>query len=97
MTVKLTRLFAVVLLSTLLSCGGNTQPEHTMDTTSPAGGPGLNVDPATLATQIDPICNMSMANAKIADTAHYNGGVYAFCSKGCKEEFKKDPAKYAVK
>lgn len=57
----------------------------------------MNIDPATLATQMDPICNMSMANTKITDTAQYNGGVYAFCSSSCKEQFKKDPAKYAVK
>jgi YHS domain-containing protein len=39
---------------------------------------------------------MDMANLKIADTAHYNGGIYAFCSKGCKESFLKDPAKYSA-
>lgn len=94
MTIKLSQLFAVVLLLTLASCGGNTTPEHTMDTTSPTGKPGINIDPTALATSIDPICKMDMAHSKITDTAHYNGGIYAFCSSSCKDEFKKEPAKY---
>lgn len=90
----MTRLFTAVLLLTLASCAGTAEQESPMDTTSPTGGPGINISPDLLATTIDPICNMDLAQSKITDTAHYNGGIYAFCSKGCKEEFQKDPAKY---
>ncbi len=94
MTIKIKHLFAVVLFSTLASCAGTTEPTHHMDTTSPTGKAGVNISPSELATTIDLICNMDMANMKIADTAHYNGGIYAFCSSSCKDEFKKEPTKY---
>jgi YHS domain-containing protein len=38
-------------------------------------------------------CGMSVS-AGIADTAHYKGKVYGFCSKECKDEFLKTPEKY---
>ncbi len=41
----------------------------------------------------DPICQMPVG-AGVADTAHYDGKVFGFCSSGCKDEFKKDPAKH---
>jgi YHS domain-containing protein len=34
------------------------------------------------------------ASAGIADTAHYKGKVYGFCSKECKDEFEKAPLQY---
>ncbi len=41
----------------------------------------------------DFVCGMPI-RAGIADTAHCNGKVYGFCSTGCKDEFKKNPASY---
>jgi putative intracellular protease/amidase/YHS domain-containing protein len=41
----------------------------------------------------DPVCGM-LVQKGVADTAHYSGKVYGFCSAGCKEEFKKNPASY---
>ncbi len=41
----------------------------------------------------DFVCGMPV-RAGIADTVHYNGKVYGFCSTGCKDEFKKNPASY---
>ena len=38
----------------------------------------------------DLICGMPVA-AGVADTAHYKGKVYGFCSAECKNEFLKDP------
>jgi YHS domain-containing protein len=46
----------------------------------------------------DPSCGMPLS-AGIEDTLHYNGKVYGFCSKECKDIFLKDPktlAKNAV-
>ena len=34
--------------------------------------------------------------AGVGDTAHYNGKVYGFCSKGCKDKFVKSPADYVA-
>ena len=44
----------------------------------------------------DPICGMKADDAK-SDTVHYKGTVYAFCSKGCKEEFVKNPESHLPK
>ncbi len=40
---------------------------------------------------------MPLKAGGVADTAHYNGKLYGFCSKECKEEFKKNPAAYLAK
>ena len=42
----------------------------------------------------DPICGMITAQF-LKDTAVYKGKTYGFCNKLCKEEFKKNPKKYA--
>ncbi len=42
----------------------------------------------------DPVCGMSVDDAKV-DTVHYkNGQIYGFCSKHCKESFAANPEKY---
>lgn len=41
----------------------------------------------------DFFCGMPL-NTGVTDTVHYNGKVYGFCSKGCKDGFMKDPASY---
>lgn len=42
--------------------------------------------------QKDPACGMPVS-AGISDTAVYKGKVLGFCSKECKEHFKKEPEK----
>jgi len=42
----------------------------------------------------DLYCGMPLKGNSIGDTAHYKGKVYGFCSKACKDEFKKDPLAY---
>jgi len=41
----------------------------------------------------DLVCGMTLT-AGIGDTAHYNGKVYGFCSKECKDKFLEKPAQY---
>ncbi|WP_437918849.1 DJ-1/PfpI family protein [Sphingobacterium sp. LRF_L2] len=48
----------------------------------------------TLATTYDDlVCGMSVS-AELADTLHYHGKTYGFCSSFCKEKFKNDPEEY---
>ena len=42
----------------------------------------------------DPNCGMPVT-AGIADTVHYNGKVYGFCSEECKDAFLKNPVALA--
>jgi YHS domain-containing protein len=45
----------------------------------------------------DLTCGMPLKAGGVADTAHYNGKLYGFCSKECKDEFEKNPAAYLAK
>lgn len=42
---------------------------------------------------LDPICQMKTADY-LKDTAMYKNKIYGFCSVSCKDQFKKNPAKY---
>ncbi|WP_020595862.1 DJ-1/PfpI family protein [Spirosoma panaciterrae] len=46
-----------------------------------------------LTSSIDPVCQMSV-DGLVADTARYMGKTYGFCSKLCKERFRKEPTAY---
>lgn len=48
------------------------------------------------ANAIDPICEMKTED-DMKDTLVYKGKTYGFCSSYCKDEFKKNPAKYVQK
>ena len=41
----------------------------------------------------DLVCGMPLT-AGVGDTAHYQGKVYGFCSKGCKDKFAQNPPAY---
>lgn len=56
----------------------------------------ITIDTSLLTTKIDVVCNMSVKK-RIVDTMSYKGKLYAFCGKGCKEEFAKDPILYLNK
>ena len=43
----------------------------------------------------DPVCGMSVDTAGAVEKVERAGKTYYFCSRGCKESFDKDPAKYA--
>ena len=48
------------------------------------------------ASKKDLACGMPLS-AGVADTAHYEGKIYGFCSAECKDSFMKEPQKYLVK
>jgi Cu(I)/Ag(I) efflux system membrane fusion protein len=52
---------------------------------------------AAAAGQVDPICGMEVEAAKNTPQSVFQGTTYYFCSGSCKEEFDKNPAKYAGK
>jgi YHS domain-containing protein len=47
-------------------------------------------DIALVNNKKDPSCGMPVS-AGISDTAHYKDKVLGFCSKECKDSFKKNP------
>ena len=47
----------------------------------------------TFTNSVDFMCQMPLSYG-VSDSAHYNGGVYGFCSKFCKEDFMRNPEKF---
>ena len=45
----------------------------------------------------DPICGMEVKEDEAAAKSSYKGKTYYFCVVACKEQFDKDPEKYAEK
>ncbi len=43
---------------------------------------------------IDPVCKMTVEEAKAVATSDYKGKKYYFCAVGCKRAFDQDPEKY---
>ncbi len=44
---------------------------------------------------VDPVCKMEISEEEAGAKAEYEGRTYLFCSPACREEFEKDPEKYA--
>lgn len=89
----------VIGVSFLIACSNKQQPETL---TAPALEEAQQKDSVSkdstihLAMNTDPVCGMPV-DQEYADTAVYNGKVYAFCSTGCKEEFLMEPETYIKK
>ncbi len=43
---------------------------------------------------IDPVCKMTVGEAKAVATSEYKGKTYYFCAVGCKRTFDQSPEKY---
>jgi Cu+-exporting ATPase len=51
----------------------------------------------TKSASIDPVCGMKVDPARAAGSHEHEGQTYFFCSRGCLEKFKADPARYLRK
>jgi YHS domain-containing protein len=85
-------LFVVTAAFAAASCN-NQKP---VETKTGSTDSSLNIAKAKYTinmvdNKIDLSCGMPLT-AGIEDTCHYNGRVYGFCSKECKDEFLKNPA-----
>jgi putative ABC transport system ATP-binding protein len=45
---------------------------------------------------VDPVCGMSVDRASAPAHAAYEGQVYYFCARGCRDEFLEAPEQYLV-
>lgn len=50
-----------------------------------------------MATQVDPVCGMTVDEQKAAGQSEYKGKTYYFCAQTCQRKFEEDPEKYAGK
>ncbi|KQT15479.1 ATPase P [Chryseobacterium sp. Leaf404] len=88
------KLLLTALLSvSLLACAQETpNVRHKKKNTSAK----TTVQKPKFVNAIDPICDMK-TDSDMKDTVVYKGKTYGFCSSYCKDEFKKNPEKYAQK
>ncbi len=89
-------IIAGILAITVVSCKKENIEVKKVDHSkmmNAAQGEKLNVK---VVNAEDPICGMKTAEF-LKDTANYKGKTYGFCNSMCKDEFKKDPEKYAIK
>ncbi len=56
---------------------------------------GQGDDMSEKTDAIDPVCGMTVDSATAEYRSFHDGKAYYFCSRGCKENFDKDPAKFA--
>lgn len=87
------KIIVTALLSvSLMACAQETpKVKHKTKTITKS-----NTKTVKFANAVDPICNMP-TEADMKDTAVYKNKTYGFCSAYCKDEFKKNPEKYAKK
>ena len=50
--------------------------------------------PASGVTHIDPVCGMTVDEAKAAATSSYKGKKYYFCNPRCRDRFDADPERF---
>lgn len=96
-------LFLIIAVLLLTACNNAPKPAHSAAwaDSMPAidsMNKGLRKDFSRLAfaNKKDLVCHMPLT-AGIGDTATYNGKLYGFCSKECKDAFEKDAAGYVAK
>ena len=51
-------------------------------------------DQPTQGSELDPVCGMTVQPATAAVSHQHEGKTYYFCSQGCLEKFRADPARY---
>lgn len=93
--------FSLIFCSSLLflACNSNTNKE----TTEAASGNQVEMKAGEAGpaekpnAKIDPVCNMTESDMAYTDFSLNGSDTIWFCSPHCKEQFDKDPAKYAKK
>jgi YHS domain-containing protein len=91
----------LMFLLTLAACNQKPQAETTEAGSKGADTLTVKTEPVKVTYTVamvdnkkDPNCGMPVT-AGIADTVHYNGKVYGFCSDECKQAFLKNPGELA--
>jgi YHS domain-containing protein len=85
---------AILCAQVLLSCAENKQqniPAAVMQKADTIATPSFKE--VVFDSKKDLVCGMPVS-AGVSDTAHYEGKVYGFCAKECKDEFVKSPKTY---
>ncbi|MDP4286157.1 MAG: YHS domain-containing protein [Bacteroidota bacterium] len=96
--------FVIIIAFLVASCTSSSDKDNNQKAENPAtaaSAPHANDSSAIYTAKMvnndkDLVCGMPVS-AGIGDTAHYQGKVYGFCSKECKDDFIKNPIAYLPK
>jgi YHS domain-containing protein len=87
-------LFTLFAVATLLNFSCSRQNKAQENTQSNAEKK-ITISLSQLATNTDLSCGMKFTSAsEVGDTMTYNGKLYGFCSKECRDNFAADPQKF---
>lgn len=88
---------AFLIANVFAACSGNVKKEAPAVATENKDSMAVKQEALYKDVKFDSpkdlACGMPVT-AGVADTAHYKGKVYGFCSKECKDEFLKSPEQY---
>ena len=87
------KIFSIVFIALIVgSCANYEQPKqiNKKDSGAMQSEVPQSIDVRFVDNTKDPSCGMPVT-AGISDTTRYNGKVYGFCSKECKDNFLKNP------
>jgi YHS domain-containing protein len=91
-------LFYAAFAAITFSFGCSQQTKTTDNTPTSTEQKKINVSVSQLATTTDLSCGMKFtSDGQIGDTMTYNGKLYGFCSKECRDNFASDPQKFINK
>ena len=91
---KITLVFIVIAVIT--GCKNKKAPETAKPSIDSMVISKKNFTSIHFDNKKDPVCGMPL-KAGIGDSTFYKGKLIAFCNKGCKDEFLKNPSGYEVK
>jgi YHS domain-containing protein len=78
--------------SFIASCNNQVQADKEESPAIAANVDTVRFTAAMVDNKKDPSCGMPIS-AGVEDTVHYNNKILGFCSKECKDDFLKNPAK----
>jgi len=83
--------FSTIIIA-LISCTDSSKENATTGDAATVATTNIKslVKEEQLAMKKDPVCGM-VVHKYLEDTTLYNGKIYGFCGKGCKDEFLKNP------
>ncbi len=84
-------LITALFIGMLVSCS-NRSNKNKIETAAATHADTVKFTANMVDNKRDPSCGMP-ASAGFEDTVHYKNKVIGFCSKECKDEFLKNPAK----
>jgi Cu+-exporting ATPase len=71
-------------------------PDNTITSSKSSSATPSASERRFMATQLDPVCGMSIEEKDAAGTTQFGGRTYYFCHPSCKTAFDQNPQKFVI-